>query len=289
MHYKSMTEFLALGVQNLPSGPVALIFAEDEVEIEATVRHHLLCGFDAIVLFIPDRFHLTGATPELVTRVNHDTSVDGSVPQAVNAVIPRMHGRWLYYCFNTEFLIFPFYESRSVNELLTFHAQERRSAMLTYVVDLYASNLETAVYGVNPNDAFMDRVGYYALARKDAENGYEPKDRQLDFFGGLRWRFEEHVPYDRRKIDRVSLFRAKPGLELRNDFTFNDEEYNTYACPWHSNITACVASFRTTKALKLNPGSNDAIQNFLWRESVEFEWSSRQLMDLGLMEPGQWF
>jgi hypothetical protein len=108
------------------------------------------------------------------------------------------------------------------------------------------------------------------------------------FFGGVRWRFEEHIPEQRRKIDRISLFRAKSGLELRTDHTLNYEEYNTYACPWHNNITAVVASFRTAKALKRNPGSSFDIPTFQWRNSVRFEWHSQQLLDLGLMEPGQW-
>ncbi len=105
----------------------------------------------------------------------------------------------------------------------------------------------------------------------------------------MRWRYEEHVPPERRKIDRVSLFKSKPGLRLREDHTFNDEEYNTYACPWHNNLTAAVVSFRTAKALKRNPGSSFEIDTFRWHNSVPFEWHSRQLLDLGLMEPGQWF
>ena len=115
------------------------------------------------------------------------------------------------------------------------------------------------------------------------------KERQLDFFGGLRWRYEEHVPWERRRIDRIALFRAKPGLHLRPDHTFDDEEYNTYACPWHHNLTGAIASFRTAKALKSNPGSMFDITNFHWHHSVKFDWSPQQLMDLGLMEPGQWF
>ena len=139
------------------------------------------------------------------------------------------------------------------------------------------------------DDAWLDRSGYYALARPDPANHNHPKERQLDFFGGLRWRHEEHVPLARRKIDRISLFRAKPGLHLRDDHTFDDEEYNTYACPWHNNLTAAVASFRTAKALKHNPGSTQDIRGFRWHNSMPFEWHSRQLLDLGLMEPGQWF
>jgi hypothetical protein len=207
----------------------------------------------------------------------------------VNQVIDRVSGAWIHYCYNTEFLFFPFCETRRVRELLTFHAEERREAMLTYVIDLYAGDLAASPNAVNLADAWLDRSGYYALARKDPARNWEAKDRQMDFFGGLRWRFEEHVPWTRRRIDRISLFRARPGLRLAADFTLNDEEMNTYACPWHHNLTAAVCSFRTAKALRTNPGSRHAIQTFSWRNSVPFKWHSQQLMDLGLMEPGQWF
>ena len=85
------------------------------------------------------------------------------------------------------------------------------------------------------------------------------------------------------------FFKTKPGLTLRSDFTLSDEEMNTYACPWHNNITTALVSFRTAKALKTNPGSRFDIHDFRWRNSTPFDWHSQQLMDLGLMEPGQWF
>jgi len=170
-----------------------------------------------------------------------------------------------------------------------FHAEERRDAMLANVVALHADDLEACPAAVSLDRAHLDRSGYYALARADAANHGHPKERQLDFYGGLRWRYEEHVPGAKRKIDRIPLFRAKKGLRIREDHTFNDEEYNTYACPWHHNITASICSFRTAKALKANPGSRYDIESFKWHNSAPFEWHSRQLLDLGLMEPGQWF
>jgi hypothetical protein len=157
------------------------------------------------------------------------------------------------------------------------------------VVDLYAGDLDRHPRAVSRDEALLDRLGYYALARGDAANQWAPKDRQMDFFGGLRWRFEEHVPWDRRRIDRIGIFRAKPGLVLNADHTFSDEEYNTFACPWHNNLTAAICSFRTAKALRTNPGSRYDIPTFRWRNSVPFQWHSQQLLDLGLMEPGQWF
>ena len=178
-------------------------------------------------------------------------------------------------------------ETRSIAELLAFHTEERRDAVLTYVVDLYAGDLGEFPAAVSLEDAWLDKSGYYALGRPDADN--HPKERQLNFYGGLRWRYEEHVPEARRRIDRISVFRAKPGLKLLPGHLFNDEEYNTYSCPWHHNITLAIASFRTAKALKANAGSTFDIPTFKWHNSVEFEWHSQQLLDLGLMEPGQWF
>ena len=270
-------------------GPVALILAEDEIEVDTTIRHHQQAGFKHIVAFMPETFDLPRDLEADVAHIVCDTAQPDALQQAVNGMIHAVPaGTWMYYCYNAEYLFHPFCETRSVGEMLSFHTEERRNAMLTYVVDLYSDDLWTDPNAVSLERAHLDRSGYYALARPDPTTGH-PKERQLDFFGGLRWRFEEHVPAARRKIDRISLFKTKPGLRLRDDHTFNDEEYNTYSCEWHHNLTAAICSFRTAKALKLNPGSTFDIHSFKWHNSAPFEWHSRQLLDLGLMEPGQWF
>ncbi|WP_417723438.1 hypothetical protein [Salipiger sp.] len=289
MQYSGLSEFLK-DARALPGkGPVAMIFCEDEVEIDTTLRHHMQCGFAHVLAFMPTHFSLAPDVAAKVHRLPFDPAADQAVPRIVSRVASAAPGLWMFYCYNAEYLFYPFCETRSVVELMAFHAEERRDAVLTYVVDLYADDLTRHPDAVSLDDAFLDRSGYYALARKDAEDDDRPKERQLDFFGGLRWRYEEHVPAERRKIDRIALFRAKPGLTLREDHTFDDEEYNTYACPWHNNLTAALVSFRTAKALKRNPGSTFDIPTFKWHNSTPFEWHSRQLLDLGLMEPGQWF
>lgn len=289
MQYSDLKDFLARGQTALAKGPVALVFAEDAVELDTTLRHTRHSGFAHVVCFVDPLHDLPPDLNDKIHRVDYDMRVEGALQTAVNAVIEAAPGVWFYYCYNAEYLFYPFCETRTVGELLTFHTEERRDAMLTYVVDLYAGDLNRCPNAVSLDDAHLDKSGYYALARPDLENHNHPKERQLDFFGGLRWRYEEHVPVERRKIDRISLFRAKPGLRLREDHTFDDEEYNTYACPWHNNLTASIVSFRTAKALKRNPGSTFDIRTFQWHNSVPFEWHSRQLLDLGLMEPGQWF
>ena len=289
MKYGSLKEFLDTDTTTLAKGPVALIFAEDRIELETTLRHHLDLGFKAVLVFMPDAYILPEDIVGRVIRIREDRPTGQVMIDTVNTIIEAAPGIWLYYCFNAEYLFFPFCESRNVSEMATFHMEERRYAMLTYVIDLYANDLDSYPDAVSLDHAMLDKSGYYALARPDAANHNHPKERQLDFFGGLRWRYEEHIPAERRKIDRISLFMSKPDLHLRPDFTFNDEEYNTYSCEWHNNLTAAVCSFRTAKALKTNPGSTFDIRSFTWHNSVPFEWHSRQLLDLGLMEPGQWF
>lgn len=289
MRYAGLEAFVKDGGAALARGPVAMIFVEDLVEVETTIRHHRSVGFAAIVVFGPAEMQLGARLESQIHRVDYQMAAPGALERAVNAVIAAAPGVWLYYCYNAEYLFYPFSETRTVGEMLTFHTEERRDAMLAYVIDLYAGDLDEFPNAVSLEDAHMDRSGYYALARLDPENHMHPKERQLSFYGGLRWRFEEHIPEPRRKIDRIALFRAHPGLKLRADHTFNDEEYNTYACPWHNNVTVALVSFRTAKALKTNAGSTFDIKTFRWHNSTEFEWHSQQLLELGLMEPGQWF
>jgi hypothetical protein len=286
MRYSDLNQFLQSSGKVLAKGPIAMIFVEDLVEVESTIRHHQNAGFRSVLVFAPDALDLPEELEKSIHRISFDATA-AAVVDAVNQVIEAAPGTWLYYCFNAEYLFHPFCESRTVGELLAFQTEERRDAVLSYVVDLYADDLGQFPNAVSLDHACLDKSGYYAHGRKGPDG--DPRDRQLDFFGGLRWRFEEHVPANGHKIDRVSLFKAKPGLKLRPNHTFNDEEYNTYSCPWHHNITVAVASFRTAKALKTNAGSKHDVHSFNWHNTTKFQWNSQQLLDLGLMEPGQWF
>lgn len=267
---------------------MALVLIEDMAVVAETLTHHLDLGFHHILALSPEPLPMPEALAGRVTNLLWDTRQPDAHVEAVNALIAAVPaGTWLYYCYNAEFLFFPFSESRSVGEMLAFHTEERRDAMLTYVIDLYAADLGRHPDAVSLSHTMFDRTGYYALGRSNPAGG--TRERQLDFHGGLRWRFEEHLPPNRRRIDRIALFRAAPELRITPDHRFNIEEYNTYSCPWHHNLTASIASFRVAKALTTNPGSREAIHSFTWRHSRPFEWRAQQLMELGLMEPGQWF
>lgn len=289
MRHASLDALLDRKAGALREGPVAIVMAEDAVEVDGTLSHLLNSGFRDVILLAPEGIAVAPAHEDRVEIAIHDVFTEAALPVAMNAMMDRLAGAWVHCCYNAEYLFYPFRETRSIRELLAFHAEERRAAMLTCVIDLYAGDLVARPDAVAPVDAWLDTSSYYALPRKDPAKNWEPKERQVDVYGGLRWRFEEHVPWSSRRIDRVSVFRAAAGLKMAPDFTLSDEELNTYSCPWHHNLTAAVCSFRTAKALRSNPGSRDAIQTFRWQNSARFEWHSQQLMDLGMMEPGQWF
>jgi hypothetical protein len=289
MRFANFDLMLQKAKSRLTKGPIAIIFAEDMVEIDSTLRHHLNLGFDPVIVLTAPEVTLPADVAGKVVQVDVDIFQTGLLQSCVTRLIAAAPNVWIYYCHNAEYLFFPFCEQRKIGEMLAFHTEERRTAMISYVIDLYAENLRDFPNAVSLETAHIDRVGYYALAREDGANNWAKRERQMDFYGGLRWRFEEYVPWARRRIDRTAIFRAKPDLVLREDFTLSDEEMNTYACPWHNNLTTAIASFRTAKALQANPGSRYAISNFMWKNSTPFEWHSQQLMNLGLMEPGQWF
>ncbi len=287
MRYDSFEDFLKTGRKTIPQGPVALIFAEDDIELISTIHHHLDLGFKSLIAFMPSEFALPVELSERIHRVTLTCAPRQVVFDTINRLIDALPGTWIYYGYNAEYLFYPFCETRSIGELLTFHAEERRRAMFTHVIDLYAADLSTNPNGVSSENAMLDRCGYYAHARHDASG--KPLERQLEMSGGLRWRFEDHIPYERRRIDRISIFKAKKGLQLLPDHSTNDPEYNTFSCPWHHNLTAAVCSFRAAKALTSNAGSGSEIASFEWRNSTRFRWESQQLLELGLIEPGQWF
>ena len=289
--FQDLDRYIESGALRRTKGPVAIILIEDPAAIATTLNHHLRSGFRQILALSLDPLS-DSALPQghdsRIVNLRYDARRNGAHVHAVNAVIDAVPvDTWLYYCYNAEFLFFPFSETRTIGEMLAFHAEERRRAMLTYVIDLYAPDLKRFPDAVSVSEALFDRNGYYALGRRNRSGGFH--DRQLDFFGGLRWRFEEHLPPDRRRIDRISIFRSAKGLKILPEHRFNVEEYNTYSCPWHHNLTAAITSFRVAKALASNPGSRQVIKDFSWRNSHPFRWNSQQLMDLGLMEPGQWF
>ena len=64
MKYTSLEAFLSQSKPALAKGPLAIVFAEDEIELDTTLRHHLNAGFAEVVLLSPDIFDLPAEVEE---------------------------------------------------------------------------------------------------------------------------------------------------------------------------------------------------------------------------------
>ncbi|MEE9452786.1 MAG: hypothetical protein V3V13_00195 [Paracoccaceae bacterium] len=284
MQLETLENFLHTKGKTLPS-PLAVIFAEDTVELAGTIAHHRTLGFGTI-LVVGELGELDpGITKDVHVFPSDLDTLEDSVA-ILNQIIKACENAWIYYCFNAEYLFFPYCENRAIKDAIAFMEEERRTSVFTYAIDLYPQNMNDHPNGVDLATAHLDSNGYYGLNRfEDAEE----LERQTDIFGGLRWRFEEHIPWKKRRIDRISLFKALKGVKIDTDLRLNTPEMNTIACPWHNNMTMSIMSFRVAKALMHNPGSADEIHTFEWAGSQKFDWNSAQLLEMGFMEPGQWF
>jgi len=291
--FNSLDDFIAKGPRFSRSDVVALILAEDFFQLDQTNAHHMQLGFDHCIVISRSALGDCGQSQDVMTTVYHDIFAQNALADLVNRCMPLFDGGWVMTCYNGEFLYFPFGETRSIADVTQFVMQEQRSSIPVVVVDAYPAQMPKAgfdVTGQTPmtQDAFIDSIGYHATARWNMDQGcaYE---RKLDMFGGLKWRFCEYVPYERRRIDRVALFQARSGLVMVDDFNFADQEYNTYQGQYHNSLRAAIVSYRTAKSLSQNPASRSEITQFSWDHSVPWTRRSQQLLDLGLIEAGQWF
>ena len=291
--FNSLDDFIAKGPRFSRRDVVALILAEDFFQLRETITHHLRQGFDHCIVISRSAPGDCGVAHDALTTVYHDIFAENAVADVVNRCMPLFDGGWVMTCYNGEFLYFPFCETRTIADVTQFVAQDQRSSIPVVVVDAYPEHMPKAGYdlsgqGHTVSDPFIDSIGYHATPRWNMDQGcaYE---RQLDMFGGLKWRFADYVPYERRRIDRVALFQAKAGLVMADDFTFMDQDYNTYQGQYHNNLRAAFVSYRTVKSLSQNPASRSEITQLVWDHSVPWARSSQQLLDLGLIEAGQWF
>ena len=61
------------------------------------------------------------ALPPEVHSIRYDTNGEEAVTCAINRIILWAPDTWMYYCYNAEYLFYPFCETRSISELLAFN------------------------------------------------------------------------------------------------------------------------------------------------------------------------
>jgi len=179
MTYDSLQSFLKTGKAALAKGPIGVILLEDDVEVDSTLRHHLDRKFNSLIVVGAADIVVSEHLAKQVVRVYHDMSSDDALTDVMNGIIRASSGAWIYYGYNAEYLFYPFCESRSVGEMVRFCMEERRHSVLSYVVDLYANDLDRHPSAVCLDDAHLDQTGYYALGRKIGNDNFAEPARGI--------------------------------------------------------------------------------------------------------------
>lgn len=261
----------------LPQGVVAVLLCETGMQVAASARRLEEQGAAAIILVGWE------AEPDDITvpvfRIA-ERPTQRNAWQHMNALIAALSGRWLLWLWNGEFFVFPYGENRTLGDLTAFLSDERRPAVFTYALDLYANDLPGARDDPRDADLCFDRIGYHA---------FPGADHDLRLFGGLGWRFAEYAPDAMAQIGRASLFRANRDVLLNRNFVFDNAEYNSVQCKWHHSPTAAMMTLRRSRRIMAHPDFHRVRGKLIWAGSERFDWTSRQLLELGMIEPGQWF
>ena len=105
MDYPNLTSFIKSEGRSLAKGPIALLFIEDDVEVETTLDHHIKLGFKQIIVLATSLPDVDEDTLTQVTTVDVDTFADDCVAQTVNTLMPHMAGAWVYVGFNAKYLL----------------------------------------------------------------------------------------------------------------------------------------------------------------------------------------
>jgi hypothetical protein len=108
MDFSGLNEFITAQGASLKKGPIAIIFVEDDVEVESTLAHHIALGFKQVLVLAPRLPDISDDVLIDVTTITFDPFQKFAVRDAINRLMPHMAGSWVFTCFNSEYLYFPF-------------------------------------------------------------------------------------------------------------------------------------------------------------------------------------
>ena len=276
MHFADADAF-ARNCPALPEGVIAILLCETRMQVAASAQRVEGQGAAAIIA--------VGVAVELddiTIPVHHiaERPTQRDAWKQLNELIARLSGRWLLWLWNGEFFVFPYGESRTLDDLTAFLSDERRPVVFAYALDLYRNDLPGPVEDPAVGELYFDRIGYHAFPHGEHE---------LHLFGGLGWRFAECALTGMEQIGRSSLFLANRDVLLTRTYVFERAEYNSVQCKWHHSPTAAIMTLRRSRRIMAHPHFSSVRGKLIWAGSERFDWTSRQLLELGMIEPGQWF
>lgn len=298
-----------------PREVVAVVpFYGSDVLLDAFLEHHRSLGLDAFV------FLDLSADAVLAARLagQNDCTVwrPRVNPDPKKAVYWLNYLRWRHatgrWCLSLEpsdFFVFPRCETRHIKDLIDFLETEQRNHVYALVVDMYGNGPAAAAglaSGEHPLSVlpYFDPYGYATASRPN-------RFRSVLVRGGVQRRaaFAEQ-PRRAPALNRIPLVKWRPFYTyLVGTRMLLPRRLNTPHSPWHSSTTAGLLRFalleneaalrlaaRTEAADIVGEGGGRSFARLaelrpmrLRHESSRRFAGSWDLVDCGLLNPGQWF
>jgi hypothetical protein len=217
-------------------------------------------------------------------------------------------GKWCLSVEPYDFLVFPKCETRHIRDLTDFVESEQRRHVFAIVVDTYAdvpaSQLKFSD-AVSPFEMFpyFDRFGYQTAGAEDL--------KVVPILGGVQRRFlYGDEPQKAPPLNRIPLLKmTKDSYYLASTRVLVPAEFNTPHSDWHSTTTACLLRYallsnemslhiaKQAEPAELYPdnvtplfaGSEGMTSAVLKNQGSQKYTGSRDLLDCGLINNGQWF
>lgn len=194
-------------------------------------------------------------------------------------------GRWCLSLDATDLLVFSRCETRPLRALIDFLETEHRNHLYALVIEMYGEGALADDDGRAPLEQLplFDPAGYLTDA-PDADQGVAVR-------GGPRRRtLFRLLPAQSPPLDRVPLVRWSRWLRyVEGTRRLRPTGLNTPHAPWHSSPTACLLRLGL-----LAPHAGEREAAGLARQTLRTDVSRRfrvsdDLVDCGLLNPGQWF
>ncbi len=220
-------------------------------------------------------------------------------------------GRWCLSLETTDFFVFYRSETRTVRDFLDFLESENRKQVYALVVEMYGEGPADAL-DVNDDQAtrklqYFDPLGYTTTPSSGLF-------RNVIVQGGLQRRsLYARQPNRSPALNRIPLAKWEPLCAYVSDTRLlAPSRMNVPHSPWHSSPTACLIRFgllrdeahlgtaanvETHSVIDedgLGRGSSFAgalkLRGLSLKQQFSKEYGSTQdLVDAGLLNPGQWF
>ena len=108
MNFSTLKTYLTWTIAHAPKGPFAFVFAQVDIELTHTVAHYIKLGFRQTVVLADIPIARPEDLPDEVAFIPRPAKTSSDTSQEMNAVITALPQRWIYCCYNGEYLYYPF-------------------------------------------------------------------------------------------------------------------------------------------------------------------------------------